>query len=176
MQTSTSDRLRYCHFSIARNKSPFQLVALHCFPRQEKSVPDSCAIAGRQVWSYFEQPEQPSFVNGTVRGQRRFTGRIGKWLRRAAGNPLRAMINGRWIGASVTTASVTVYSLSQECYRGRSGKLMKFRNGLMPQPYERRLQELRWERKAENARVERLSAILAKKSAAKPARLPDRAA
>jgi hypothetical protein len=53
---------------------------------------------------------------------------------------------------------------------------MKLHDRVEPQRYERTLLELRWERKAENIRVERLSAILAKKSAAKAATPPDRAA
>lgn len=53
---------------------------------------------------------------------------------------------------------------------------MKLRDRFQPERYERKLQELRRERKAENIQVERLSAILAKKSAAKAAAPPDRAA
>jgi hypothetical protein len=40
---------------------------------------------------------------------------------------------------------------------------MKLRDKWDPQRYERSLQEVRWERRAETKRVERLSAILAKK-------------
>jgi len=54
---------------------------------------------------------------------------------------------------------------------------MRLHDGLPPRRYEQRLLEFRWERKAENARVERLSAIPAKKSdSAKALGLPDRAA
>ncbi len=52
---------------------------------------------------------------------------------------------------------------------------MKLRDKVELQRYERTLLELRWERKSENIRVERLSAILAKKSAAKAEVPPDRA-
>jgi hypothetical protein len=54
---------------------------------------------------------------------------------------------------------------------------MKLRDRLEPQRYEQRLQETRWERKAETKQVERLSEILAKKaSSAKAKGIPDRAA
>jgi hypothetical protein len=53
---------------------------------------------------------------------------------------------------------------------------MKPRDRVEPQRYERTLLELRWERKSENIRVERLSAMLAKKSPAKATPPPDRAA
>ena len=54
---------------------------------------------------------------------------------------------------------------------------MRLNERLEPQRYEQRLQEIRKERKAETKQVERLSAILAKKSSsAKAAGLPERAA
>jgi len=40
---------------------------------------------------------------------------------------------------------------------------MKLRDKWDPQRYEQSLQEVRWERRAETKRVERLSAILARK-------------
>ncbi len=55
-------------------------------------------------------------------------------------------------------------------------EIMKPRDKVAPQRYERTLLELCWERKSENTRIERLSAILAKKSAAKAATPPDRVA
>jgi len=42
---------------------------------------------------------------------------------------------------------------------------MRLRDRLEPQRYERRLQEIRWERRTEMKQVERLSAVLAKKTA-----------
>ncbi|MGA2923588.1 MAG: hypothetical protein ABSE28_20990 [Candidatus Sulfotelmatobacter sp.] len=54
---------------------------------------------------------------------------------------------------------------------------MRLNERLEPQRYEQRLQEIRKERKAETKQVERLSAILAKKStSAKVAGLPERVA
>ena len=54
---------------------------------------------------------------------------------------------------------------------------MRLNERLEPQRYEQRLQEIRWERKAETKQVERLSAILVKKaSSAKDKGIPDRAA
>jgi len=50
---------------------------------------------------------------------------------------------------------------------------MRLNERLEPQRYEQRLQEIRWERKAETKQVERLSAILVKKtSSADAKRLP----
>ena len=40
---------------------------------------------------------------------------------------------------------------------------MRLRDRLEPQRYEQRVQNVRWERKAETKQVERLSAILVKK-------------
>ncbi len=54
---------------------------------------------------------------------------------------------------------------------------MRLNERLEPQNCEQRLQELRKERKAEKKQVERLSAVLAKKSdSAKVAGLPERVA
>jgi hypothetical protein len=53
---------------------------------------------------------------------------------------------------------------------------MRLRDGLAPQNYEQRLQEIRSERKIETKQVERLSAILVKKASSAKAGLPDRAA
>ena len=54
---------------------------------------------------------------------------------------------------------------------------MKLRDRLELQRYERKLQEIRWERKAETKQVERLSALLVKKAnSAKDKRLPGRVA
>jgi hypothetical protein len=54
---------------------------------------------------------------------------------------------------------------------------MKLRDGLVPQRYEQKLQENRYERQAELKRVERLSVLLAKKVASArtkvgPAKVP----
>ncbi len=45
---------------------------------------------------------------------------------------------------------------------------MRLRDGSETRRYEQRLRELRWERKAETKRLERLSAILAKRRPPKP--------
>jgi hypothetical protein len=54
---------------------------------------------------------------------------------------------------------------------------MKLRDRLEPQRYEQRLQETRWEQKAETKQVERLSAIPVKKASSdKTKGIPDKAA
>jgi hypothetical protein len=50
---------------------------------------------------------------------------------------------------------------------------MKLRDRLEPQRYEQRLQETRWERKAETKQVERLSAILVKSGTPLDTGLPE---
>jgi hypothetical protein len=86
-----------------------------------------------------------------------------------AGEPVRPMI-----------IEPTLRSLFTSCRKdarlARNQKPMKRRDRVDPQRYERTLLELRWERKSENTRVERLSAILAKKSSAKAPTPSDRAA
>src|ERR1700704_1206516 len=55
----------------------------------------------------------------------------------------------------------------------RAKKIMRLHERLKPQPHETRLQELSRERKSETRQLERLAALLAKKTDSATANIPD---